>query len=89
MCGLEGQGAGEFSTGLEQHGMPGTFIVPMGVPAGIAAVVIPAGNEIIAVRSAIQLPAFAGIAKGDGGTVCVVDVVTSKFRVIVVQLYIV
>ena len=88
MCGLEGQGAGVRSNGCDENHVQIRF-VPMGVPAGGFRVVVPAGNEIIAVRFAVQRPAFAGIAKGDGGTVCVVDVVTRKPCVIVVQLYIV
>ena len=88
MCGLEGQGAGVRSDGCDENHVQIRF-VPMGVPAGGFIVVIPAGNEIIAVRVAIQLPAAAGGAKGNGGTVCVVDVVTRKPCVIVVQLYIV
>ena len=88
MCGLEGQGAGVRIDGCDENHVQIRF-VPVGVPAGGFIVVIPAVNEIIAVRVAIQRPAFAGIAKGDGGTVCVVDVVTRKPCVIVVQLYIV
>ena len=91
VCGLEGQGAGEFSTGLDQIGMPGIFILRVGVPAGAAAVVVPAGNEIIAVRGAIQLPASAGGAKGEGTTsiIVIVDVVTKTFCVVVVQLHVI
>ena len=89
MCGLEGEEAGEFSTGLDQHDMPGTFIVPMGVPAGAAAVVVPAINEIIAVRSAVQLPAAAGGAKGEGTIANIVDVVTKVGCVVVVQLHVI
>ena len=88
MCGLEGQGAGVRIDGCDENHVQIRF-VPVGVPAGGFIVVIPAVNEIIAVRVAVQRPAFAGIAKGDGGTVCVVDVVTRKPCVIVVQLYIV
>ena len=88
MCGLEGQGAGVRIDGCDENHVQIRF-VPVGVPAGGFIVVVPAGNEIIAVRFAVQRPAFAGIAKGDGGTVCVVDVVTRKPCVIVVQLYIV
>ena len=88
MCGLEGQGAGVRIDGCDENHVQIRF-VPVGVPAGGFIVVIPAVNEIIAVRFAVQLPAAAGGAKGNGGTVCVVDVVTRKPCVIVVQLYIV
>ena len=88
MCGLEGQGAGVRIDGCDENHVQIRF-VPVGVPAGGFRVVIPAGNEIIAVRFAVQLPAAAGGAKGNGGTSYIIDVVTRKPCVIVVQLYIV
>ena len=75
--------------GVDQNCVQVGFVLCVGIPAGVFAVIIPAVNVIVAVRVTIQRPALAGIAKGDGGTVCVVDVVTSRCRVIVVQLYIV
>ena len=76
--------------GVDQNRVQVGFVLCVGIPAGVfTVIVVPAVNEIIAVRATIQLPALAGIAKGDGGTVCVVDVVTRKPCVIVVQLYIV
>lgn len=67
VCGLEGQGAGVRIDGCDENYVQIRF-VPVGVPAGGFIVVIPAGNEIIAVRFAIQLPAAAGGAKGNGGS---------------------
>ena len=89
VCGLEGQGAGVRSDGCDGNHVQTRSVLLVGIPAGGFIVVIPAVNEIIAVRVTIQLPAAAGGAKGDGGTVCVVDVVTRKPCVIVVQRYIV
>ena len=88
MCGLEGQGAGVRIDGCDENHVQIRF-VPVGVPAGGFRVVVPAGNEIIAVRFAVQRPAFAGIAKGDGGSRTVLDVVTAFCCMVVVQLHVI
>ena len=88
VCGLEGQGAGVRIDGCDENHVQIRF-VPMGVPAGGFRVVIPAGNEIIAVRFAVQLPAAAGGAKGNGGIPTVLDVVTAFFCMVVVQLHVI
>ena len=87
--GLEGQGTGVRSDGFDENHVQVRFVLRVGVPAVIHTVIVPAVNGVVAVRVTVQRPVAAGSTKGNGGVSAVLDVVTGKSCMVVVQLHII